>query len=180
MQFIEELPMAEVIDPCVGSMGNWSSYLGLPTPQCTQVFRTRSVISWTHTRPSKALVRRQVIDAYERHVLAIQKAFDNGAGFEGVVQPEGSEETVPFRIMYGLKRVHAMLPDSVHWHPALLALRGRALKLVGPMIGYDLKSAVYEWVSEVALGFHEDGRDYTLEPLVDRWRQAMKAGRFDV
>jgi hypothetical protein len=193
MKLVETMPMAEALDPRIGSRGNWISYLGLPTPQYTQIFRSKLVLGWTGKRPSNSVVRLRVLESYERHIEAIGDAFENGAGFEGSVRPEGSEESMPFRVMYGVQRFRLMVPEAEHWHPALIALKGRALRLIGPtrqrlydddgygeVVAYDMRSAVYEWLSELALGFHEDGREYNY-PTLNEWKtQAMLDGKFHV
>ena len=169
------MKFAETNDPEVACFDNVRSYLGLPTPQYLQIFRTSFSLNCRMTRGE---AKHKATFALNCHVKSINKYLQYSMGAiiydppyedDPVTVEEGSAPTYRriFRQMYGwddfVKR--GLLP-AMAGEPGILALRGRALCLMNPWHyrtceGYMTENAMEcSWISEVALGFSSDNRRY--------------------
>ena len=172
---IRQMKFTEADDPEIAEPDDWHSYLGLPTPQYLQIFRTNFPLN---CRMTKIEAKNEAHDALERHVYAINRHLMYSKGSlvytppyedDQVTVGEGSAPTYRkiCRQMYGWKDFSSLgLLPGMAGEPGIIALRNRALHLMNPWHyetceGYTTENAVEcSWISEVALGFDSDKRHY--------------------
>lgn len=147
-------------------------YMNLDGPQYLQIFRTTIRTNIDELNDGKWLDKAR--DAIKEHLGAISVHMDlsEGAiidGYTGQVVGEGSgpndSSIRPFRIMHGLESFKKHPGYNESWRSGLLFLKGRLIRIMKPWAPIDQMSGGYMqyvrescWISEVALGFRDDGR----------------------
>ena len=138
---IRNMKFTEACDQEISEPDDWHSYLGLPTPQYLQIFRTNFPLN---CRMTKIEAKNLAHDALERHVYAINRHFQKSRGAiiysppyedDCVTVEEGSAPTRRriHRQMYGWDDfVDRGLIPGMAGTPGVIALKGRALHLMNP------------------------------------------------
>lgn len=165
-------------DPQVGTMviddkkeEVYLNYLNLKGWQYLQIFRTKILTNLDEIKSGEWLAKAS--DELIRHFACINAHLNLSRGkiiqgTEDQVVGEGSgpkdRGMRPIRVMHGLVSFEACEGFNPDWTPGLLFLKGRLLKLMEPYPTWDAiegRDAEYMrescWLSEVALGFLEDG-----------------------
>lgn len=186
---VEKLWTSECVDTHIGTrfemVEQKAYYMNLGGPQLLQIFRTTFD---TNTKEIKeGLWLQRARDVLPMHFHAIEQHLKVSKGmiidrFSGQVVGEGSgpndKGIQPMRIMHGLKSFKEHEGFDKSWTPGLLFLRGRLIKLMRPWAPDNaegvpcLRYRKSCWISEVALGFREDGREWeprNIKQETERW-----------
>lgn len=191
---VEKLWTSECVDVQVANHmeDGWKKmwYQNLDGPQLLQIFRTTFDTNTEEIKEGLWLQRAR--DVLPMHFHAIEQHLKLSKGMvidrlSGQVVGEGSgpndKGIQPMRIMYGLKSFKERDGYDKSWTPGLLFLRGRLIKLMRPwapdnMDGVPcLRYRKSCWISEVSLGFRQDGRHWeprNIKQEADRWLEEAR------
>ena len=186
---IESLRVYEANDPEIGAGG--LRYYPFHHTQKLGIFRTCYAITGTALHCSKVDIKmRAKLEAYQRHVMEIERFLGSGKGgeFTKTVEIEipcececGDEHTrtiseeMPFRLPYSYaEMIEAGL--GINEEVILIGLKGRTLKHIETTSYCDEDMKQWEWLSEVALGVAKNHSRSTLSwqgnPFKLGWRDA--------
>jgi len=162
-------------------------YMNLEEPQCLQIFRT--TIHTNRDEMHAGTWVSKALEAMEHHKRSIVKHMilsvggEYGINRKGAIKDkwtkivgEGSGPTDngirPIRLMHGLEEFRKHEGFSNEWTPGVLYLKGRMTRLLkpyapfNPITGCDADFILeMPILSEVALGFREDGGQEFWEPF---------------
>jgi len=185
----------ECFDPEIGTKmeeGYCPKYMNLRGPQYLQIFRTRIDTNADELYDGRWVDKAK--DVLDRHYHAINEYLNKSKGMiiDSVtgtrIVGEGSGPVNPgirpIRIMHGIRSFEDRPDFDLEWRPGLLHLKSRMLKVMKPWAPMDhITGADMEfvrescWMSEVALGFRDDGRwhwePYRMADAAEGWLEEI-------